>query len=529
MSHILLIAAENGALPGGKVGGIGDVVHDVPLALAKKQCQVSVVTPSYGRFHKLPGAKRLQTLTVNFADYEDSIGLYLLQNDSDDKNVAHYVVDHPLFSPCGAGKIYCDDPEGRPFATDASKFALFCTAVSEAVNVAAFGKLDVLHCHDWHAAFLLILRRYLPRYRSLQKLHCSYTIHNLALQGIRPFRGDESSLETWFPTLIYDAELLGDPRWTDCVNPMAAAIRLADTVHAVSPTYAQEILRPNNPDIGQHGGEGLEKDLNDAYHQKRLFGILNGCEYPLQYSASPDWPGLIALMQRNLDLWISRSKNLASADFIAFNKLKNPGQKRPKMLLTSVGRITGQKIALMREATSEGKPALHTCLDTLGDYGMLLVIGSGDANYEQFLCETSVQYNNFIFLRGYSDEIANAFYQQGDLFFMPSSFEPCGISQMLALRAGQPCLVHRVGGLNDTIIDNKTGYVFSGDGLTEQADAMVEGVSRAIRQHQKKSAKWQNMCKAAAAARFEWADSIDAYLKQLYKLPSKKTRKAKTL
>ena len=518
MKHILMIAAENGALHGGKVGGIGDVVHDVPLALAKRDCKVSVVTPSYGKFAKLPDAKILKTLKVNFAGKQQVVELYHLSQTGNHKNVQHYVVEHPLFSLCGTGKIYYDDPPGRPFASDASKFALFCTAVAEAINANAFGDLDVLHCHDWHAAVLLILRHYMPRYQSLKKLHCAYTIHNLALQGIRPFRGDDSSLEEWFPELNYDPALLGDPRWTDCINPMASAIRLADTVHAVSPTYAKEILQPSDISIGQHGGEGLEKDLIAANHQHRLFGILNGCEYPEQSHSNADWPALVAQMQNTVLLWASRSANLTSADFIAFNALNKLCHKRPDMLLTSVGRITEQKVALMRQPASSGKPALHETHDTLGDYGILLIIGSGDADYEQFLCETAVHYPNFIFLRGYSDELADAFYHQGDLFFMPSSFEPCGISQMLALRAGQLCLVHRVGGLKDTIIDNKTGYVFSGSNLTKQADNMVASVQRALKQHQKKSSKWQNMRKAAAATRFEWATSIDAYLKQLYTL-----------
>ena len=518
MTHILMIAAENGALPGGKVGGIGDVVHDVPLALAKRNCRVSVITPGYGLFENLLGATRQQTLKINFAGNEETVELYHLERSSEHKKVEHYFVEHPLFSLCGAGKIYCDDPPGRPFASDASKFALFCTAVAEAISVKAFGELDVLHCHDWHAAILLVLRSYMPRYQSLKNLHCAYTIHNLALQGIRPFRDDASSLEEWFPELIYDPILLGDPRWTDCINPIASAIRLADSVHAVSPTYAREILQPSDLSIGQHGGEGLEKDLNDANHEHRLFGILNGCEYPLQSQSSTDWPALIQLMQNTLLTWASRSKNLASAHFIAFNTLNKLSHKRPKMLLTSVGRITDQKVALMRQPTSSGRPALHATLETLGDYAMLLVIGSGDADYEHFLSETAVCYPNLIFLRGYSDELADAFYHQGDLFFMPSSFEPCGISQMLALRAGQLCLVHQVGGLRDTIIDNKTGYAFSGNNLTEQADAMVTSVQRALKQHQKKSSKWQNMRKAAAATRFEWAASIDAYLKQLYNL-----------
>jgi starch synthase len=518
MTHILMIAAENGALPGGKIGGIGDVVRDVPLALAKLGCTVSVLTPGYGKFAALPGAQLKQLLTINFGGKPQAVELFHLSQTGNHENVQHYVIEHPLFSVCGVGKIYCDDPPDRPFASDASKFALFCSAVAEAIEVSALGDIDVLHCHDWHSAFLLILRQYMPNYQILQKLHCVYSIHNLALQGIRPFRGDESSLEAWFPELFYDAALLGDPRWTNCVNPTASAIRLADTVHTVSPGYAKEILQPSDASIGYYGGEGLEKDLNKANTEQRLFGILNGCEYPEQDQANDDWPRLLQQMRDTITQWISRSSNLASVHFITFNALNKISPKRPKMLLTSVGRITEQKIALMRQKTSSGKPALHAALDAMGDYATLLVTGSGDADYEQFLCETAAHYSNFIFMCGYSDDLANMMYQQGDLFFMPSSFEPCGISQMLALRAGQPCLVHQVGGLKDTIIDNKIGYVFSGNSLTEQADALVTSVQRALIQHQKKSPKWKNMGKAAAATRFEWTQSVNDYLKQLYKV-----------
>lgn len=516
-----MIAAENGALRGGKVGGIGDVVRDVPLALAKRDCLVSVVIPAYGSFGKLPGAKRIETLIVNYAGKQQSLTLYHLAKTGGNRNVGHYVIEHPLFSACGVGKIYCDDPSGRPFATDASKFALFCSAVAEAIRQNVFGKLDILHLHDWHAALLLVLRRYVPRYQMLKPLHCTFTIHNLALQGIRPFSGDESSLEEWFPDLVYERNQLADPIWTDCVNPMACAIRLADSVHAVSPSYAKEILLPSDAGIGQHGGEGLEKDLLKANREKRLFGILNGCEYPKPGKTAKrcdDWSVLLKQMQDLVMQWASQSTKLASAHFIAHDNLGKLGNQRPKMLLTSVGRITEQKVGLMRQPTSSGNPALHEVLASLDDYAILLLIGSGDADYEQFLCETAAVYDNFFFLRGYSDELAAAFYEHGDLFFMPSSFEPCGISQMLALRAGQPCLVHRVGGLRDTIIDNKTGYVFSGSNQTEQADAMVSTVQRALTQHQKKSSKWQTMCETAAEVRFEWAGSVDAYLTQLYKI-----------
>ena len=516
MIHILMVAAENGALPGGKVGGIGDVVREVPIALAQRECTVSVVTPAYGVFGSLPGAKQLPALKVKFGGRSESLKLFQLDGIGT-AQVRHYAIEHPLFSTCGAGRIYCDDPPGQPFKTDASKFALFCLGVAEALTQGVFGDLDVLHLHDWHAAFLLILRAFDPAYGSLQDLRCVYSIHNLAVQGVRPFSKDESSLEEWFPGLVYDRERLADPRWSDCVNPMATAIRLADAVHTVSPSYAEEILLPGSPEDGIHGGEGLDQDLRAASDQKRLFGILNGCDYPPKpVSTITDWPTLLQQMRALILLLASRNPTLASAHFIAHHALDRLSDQRPQMLLTSVGRITDQKVGLMRQPTTSGQPALHATLEMLDRDGLLLMVGTGDPVYEQFLCETAAIYRNFVYLRGFSEELAQALYQQGDLFFMPSSFEPCGISQMLALRAGQPCLVHHVGGLRDTVEDNRTGFVFTGDNPTAQADALVSTVQRALNQFQKKSSQWKKMRKAAAAARFEWAASIDAYIKQLY-------------
>lgn len=518
MAHILMVAAENGALPGGKVGGIGDVLREIPGALARRDCTVSVITPAYGVFDNLDGARQLQVLEVKFAGRSESLKLYQLDQLGDDK-VHHFVIEHPLFSSCGVGRIYCDDPPGQPFKTDASKFALFGLGVAEAIKKSVFAKLEVLHLHDWHTAFLCILRHYDPGYRCLQDLRCVYSIHNLAVQGVRPFSKDDSSLEHWYPGLVYERKPLADPRWTDCVNPMASAIRLADAVHTVSPSYAREILLPGDPEHGKHGGEGLDPDLRKASDEKRLFGILNGCDYAQKTaSALANWPELLQRMRELVLLWASRDAALAGAHFIAHHSLGLLTDQRPKMLLTSIGRITDQKVDLMRQSTGPGQPALHAALEAMGDEAMLIMVGTGDPDYEQFLCETMAIYRNFVYLRGFSEELAEALYQQGDLFFMPSSFEPCGISQMLALRAGQPCLVHHVGGLRDTIKDGSTGFAFSGDNPTAQADALVSTLQRALNQFRKKPGQWKSMRKAAAAARFEWADSIDAYLKHLYRV-----------
>ena len=260
--NIVMVAAENGAIEGGKVGGIGDVVRDIPIALADADNTVQVVCPSYGLFSKRPDAKLMTEVSVSFAGDQQKVQVFALK--SAHKNVKLLVLEHPLFAAGGAGAIYCNDPDNRPFATDASKFALFCAAVAEATTQNAFGAVDVLHLHDWHAAMVAVLAKYNPRYEGLNSSRLVYTIHNLALQGVRPFKDDSSALETWFPELKYNPDEIADPRASNCINPMRAGINLCDRVHAVSPTYAKEILIASSPEQGFFGGEGLELDLQKS-------------------------------------------------------------------------------------------------------------------------------------------------------------------------------------------------------------------------------------------------------------------------
>ena len=519
-AHILMVAAENDALPGGKVGGIGDVVRSVPTALAERGCKVTVLTPAYGVFAELPGARRIDRISISFTGLVQSLGVYEVPGRSAVDGVRHVVIDHPDLSPCGRGRIYCDDPPDRPFASDASKFALFCTAAAQCIAQGLFGELAAVHLHDWHAAYLLILRRYHRAYVSLRKVRCAFTIHNLSLQGVRPFAGDASALESWYPGLKYETPCLADPRWPDCVNPMASAIRLADAVHAVSPTYAEEILSPSDVAArGRFGGEGLEADLCAARDEGRLFGILNGCEYPERSSGAPaDWTSLLSLMRSLVMRWTGASATVSSAHFIAHSRLGEMSGERPEMIVTSIGRATEQKLRLLRQATRSGSPAIEGILETLGERGVLLLLGSGDTDYEQFLTATAAKFSNFVFLNGYSDELSQALYGGGDLFLMPSFFEPCGISQMLALRAGQPCLVHDVGGLRDTVVDGVTGFSFTGDDPIGQAEALVAAMQKALQVHQQQPDRWEEIRRNASAARFRWSGSIDAYLDKLYRI-----------
>ena len=128
MNSVWLVAAENGAFTGGKVGGVGDVVHDLPLALAAKGLRVRVIMPSYGKFHLLHGSMLFHRITVRFANRRYVVRVY--QVPVTHSPVAQFVIEHPLLSPKGPGQIYVSDEPDRPFATDAAKFAFFNAAVA---------------------------------------------------------------------------------------------------------------------------------------------------------------------------------------------------------------------------------------------------------------------------------------------------------------------------------------------------------------------------------------------------------------
>ena len=522
-----MAAAENDALPRGKVGGIGDVVRDIPLALANIDHDVDVVMPGYGHFSTLAEAEFITTLTVMFGGKEESVAFFKISLGNDNRTsanqssskVTQWVIEHPLFASGGVGKIYCDDPGNRPFASDASKFALFSVAVAKGIISNVFGQVDVLHLHDWHTAMVSVLRAYDPAYQQLKAIRTVYTIHNLALQGIRPIDGDESSLKAWFPYLPFDYNQIGDPRYHNCYNPMRAGITLSDKVHAVSPTYAKEILLASNREQGYFGGEGLENDLRLAADMGKLHGILNGCEYPDKVNDRLNFTDLMTLSATEVIKWIADKPLVDNAHLIAMTRLKQLTDKKrttQPLVLTSVGRITDQKVKIFQQVMPNGETALEHLLTLLSDKGVFILLGSGDNKLEAFLAHIASIKSNFIFLKGYSESLSESLYVSGDLFLMPSSFEPCGISQMLSMRAGQPCLAHSVGGLSDTIVHNHNGFSFNGENPLAQAESMLSCLQAVLDNKDKTPKDWLAISKNALIARFLWRDVAFDYVKYLY-------------
>ncbi|MBT8140641.1 MAG: glycogen/starch synthase [Gammaproteobacteria bacterium] len=519
--RILMVAAENDALPGGKVGGIGDVLRDIPVALAELDHEVQVVTPGYGAFSKLPGAEHAADVQVYFAGFPQLVSLYRVSARNKCDGVKLWAMEHPVFSSCGEGLIYCDDGDTRPFATDANKFALFCMAVCRAIENGVFGELDVIHLHDWHAAMVALLAELDPQFTKLNNIHRVFTVHNLALQGTRPLEGDDSSPARWFKHLAINDSRVLDPRAQNCINPMRAGINLCHRVHVVSPGYAEEVVRPSDPASGFSGGEGLHDDLKQAFDNGRLYGILNGCDYDAAAPAALDWQALLTLCEQELRLLVARETAVKSSHMLALRAVDRhrAGTSGPKsrLLLTSVGRLTGQKVNLLLQQTGDGRSALAHMLEALGDKGVFVMLGSGDARLERAMTRHAAEFDNFIYVEGYAEQLANALYVGGNLFLMPSSYEPCGISQMLAMRAGQPCFVHHIGGLGDTVEDGVTGFSFNANDKQDAVTAMLERFDQVLQVYQQDKPGWKKIAEAARKVRFTWRQAAERYNKFLYK------------
>jgi len=503
--RIWLVAAENGALAGGKVGGVGDVVRDLPLALAARGMELRVITPSYGMLHKLPGAMLFKTIETVFAGQKYTAEVYRVP--VADSPVEHFVIEHPLLSPNGPGRIYVSDESGKPFAIDAAKFAFFDALVVAWVNNSD-APPDVLHLNDWHMGLIPALREYGGPDAPLKKVRIVFTIHNLAYQGVRPLTGPESSLQSWFPELLEFDEHLKDPKYDNCINFMATAIRLVDAINTVSPSYAMEIQRPSDSTIGFSGGEGLELELRKAHTEGRLIGILNGCMYPEPAEPALEWDELLHL--------IASRPEIMNASVPANEWLADRQGRRPQNLLLSIGRVADQKVPLFIEPAGGEATALEAMLKSIGPDSLFIMLGSGEKALEERLVAIAQSTNNFLYLRGYMDSLSGPLYSTADLFLMPSSFEPCGISQMLAMRAGQPCVVHAVGGLKDTVKDGVTGFVFSGDTPARQAEDFLRTVLNAIEIKTTDQQRWQKICDNAKNERFSWDIAAKAYQQGLY-------------
>lgn len=511
MNNFLFVAAENDALANCKAGGMGDVVRDVPRQISQRGDKAHVIVPAYSRLH-LEG---LLVTSLNFGlrGMTYTAELYEVKPKKEFPNIVHYVLHHPEIQAGDIAHIYHNDPE-EPFFTDAIKYFIFCTGVAEAIKMGAFGQVDVVHLHDWHTSTLLFLRKYHPEYGLLKKVRFVYSIHNLAIQGIRPFENNYSSLKHWFPAVPYDPRTLMDHRYRDCINLMAVGIRFADAVHTVSPSYKEDVLLPSSPPEFI-GGEGLERDLQQADGQGRLFGILNGCNYK---NINQEKKGsLYRNTVKSLFRWLQEESKKYKADFLAHTgeKIMDFVVDRPKFIVASVARLTEQKFYFFMRSPEAFVKILKRLESVDGIY---MLLGTGAPDFEDLFRKLSYEHKNFIFTNGQSEKLIDSIYLEADLYFMPSLFEPCGISQMLAMRNGNPCLVHHTGGLKDTVEHMVTGFSFDGDSYDSKIKDMLEVFDQALDLWTNDRPQWKKIQANAKKMRFTWERSVDDYYSQLYQI-----------
>ena len=514
MNNFLFVAAENDALANCKAGGMGDVVRDVPRQISERGDKVHVIVPAYSRLHHQGTLKT--TLNFQLRNTIYTAELYEVIPKKEFRNVYHYVIHHPEIEAGDIAHMYHNDPK-EPFYTDAIKYFIFCTAVAEAIKNGAFGRLDIVHLHDWHASTLLFLRKYEEAYSNLNEIRFVYSIHNLAIQGIRPFENNYSSVRNWFPNIDIDYKGLQDYRYQDCINLMAVGIRFADAVHTVSPSYKEDILLPSRPPEFI-GGEGLEEDLKRADNEGRLFGILNGSNYSNIRTAEKD--NLYTNILKAIFPWLQEEGKKYKADFLAHTgeKVLPYLQQPPSFVVSSVARLTEQKFYFIMRSPD----AFVSILKKLEEVnGVFVLLGTGVPEYEELFRGLSYENKNLIFINGQSEDVIDSIYMDSYMYFMPSLFEPCGISQMLAMRNGNPCFVHHTGGLKDTVEHMVTGFAFDGDTYDAKIANMVTAFDVALDVFKNDQPKWKAIRENAQKMRFTWKKSVDDYYRELYVLQPK--------
>jgi starch synthase len=520
--HVLMVAAECKGLA--KVGGLADVVRDLTAELRNQGVRVSLVIPGYEQIAST--GEEVLSSRVDFAGSTYEVAV----EEASYHGFEADLVRCPEFFGGKNGAVYIDSQArgGGPFEDDAARFAFFSAAVAQLISEEnRYRQVNVVHCHDWHTGTLALLARFSPRFTTLNDLPILFTIHNLDYQGQRPLQEptapSTSSLAGWFPqdyevlSRPFNLDKLRDPRAADCYNPMRTAIELADFVNTVSPNYAREITRADDASRSFVGGRELESLLSKRAEAGTLIGLLNGIDYeefdpahltPPYSSETADWRGAKGrhkemLRQRLLAADLKAAPDVSGA--LLGTVAEDPFARYP--LLVAVTRLAEQKVSLLFAETGDGN-----VLDELARIpANILLLGTGEYG-DRLRRHLSQEPRNILHIGRFDQELADLLYAAGELFLMPSDFEPCGISQMIAMRYGALPIVTPVGGLADTVSDGVNGYhVPTGNGRREVAGAVVQTVRKAISDSVNQPDRFHAMQERAMQARFTWKNSAREY------------------
>jgi starch synthase len=480
---ILFASAE--VAPFSKAGGLSDVVGSLPKIL-EKDAEIAIFTPLHGCIDKKKwGIKELENseMWIGFGNIQHKFKLFTTKLPSTNINV--FFVQNDWYFSCFQ-EVY---PKWMDTRYEHERYIAFSLATLEYAKALNF-RADIIHSNDWHTAMIPLYIKANYKFDDFWKNTKNvFEIHNLAYQGV------------WYEDILDFANMRKDIVYNEwgCehygrVNWMKGAINYADKVVAVSPKYAEEIL-------GSEFGEGMDYTLRG--HTNKLIGIVNGIDYDV---FNPKTDKFLfknySVSDLNLKKSFTQKEENKKAILKEFGLEYNP--KRP--LIGLISRLVEQKgIDLIRAAENDLR-------NMDADF---IFLGSGDKDYENLFIWLSNNTNNIRTYVGYRADLANQIYAGSDFFLMPSRFEPCGLSQLIAMRYGSLPIVRATGGLENTVtgypLGNSNGFKFWGyDG-----NAMKDAIYTAVGVY-KDTDTMNAMRKSAMQADFSWKESAKKYL-EMYK------------
>jgi len=463
-----------------KVGGLADVMGSLPKYIEDENTQIAIFTPLIGsidtekyEIKEIPNSKL--SLNFGYAQYSFTLKMCKLPN----TNINVFFIDNPKFFSC-FNNVY---PSGIDSWYEQERFITFSKAILEYARLLNF-KPDIIHCNDWHTAMIPVWIKTSYKNDDFYKnTKTVFSIHNLAYQGryfheILDFAGINKD-EVYHQ---YGVEHYGTMIW------LKGALNYSDKIIAVSPKYAQEILT-------FEFGEGLDWTLNN--NKNKLIGILNGIDYT-EFNPKTD-----KLLINNYDESSLEKKEECKKDILKHFNLE---YKKDRPLIAIISRLVEQKgIDLIKAVENE---LMNIDAD-------IIILGTGEKRYEDFFTWISYNSKNIRARLEYSAQLCNKIYAGADMFLMPSRFEPCGLSQLIAMKYGTIPIVRATGGLDDTVIGypnkNATGFKF----YNYNAHEMLNCINETIYIYKDKE-KWEKLMQNAIKSDFSWSKSAKEY-KKIYK------------
>ena len=469
---ILFVTSE--CAPFSKSGGLADVAFSLPPALKATGDEIAIITPLYQCTRESHGdsLRFVKSATVWLGQRQLECGLY--RGELNGVTVWFIENEHFFHRP----RLY-------GYGDDSLRFAFFCRAVINLMPDLDFMP-QILHCNDWETALAIIyLKNDAVLRDEFKPIKTVYTIHNIAYQG--QFGRKELTETFGLPEGWYDGGLSYEFEGRHDINLMKGAMLMADAVSTVSPTYARELHFP----YFAHGLQGVV-DLVDG----KLYGILNGIDVE-HYNPAHD-----PLIPYHFTADDRSGKAKCKREI---QRLFGLSQEPEWPLLASVARLVEQK----------GIELIRQILPKLMDMGVqLIVFGQGDPQYIDYFNWAKENWPGQLgFSSDYNEPMASAIFAGADMYLMPSRFEPCGLSQMMAMRYGTVPIVHETGGLKDSVRAYKD-FDGIGDGFAfadYQAKALLLAISEAVKLYFADEAMFDKLRKRCMTKDFSWNKSAEQY------------------